>query len=284
MWNLDYSSVSSIKEILLSNSLVMTKKRGQNFLINNNARESIASFILDDVKKDEEVWEIGPGLGSITTLLCNKCKLKVFELDHGFVRVLKDAFTSDELEIIEGDALKTVFKEEKCPSVLSGNLPYNVGTVLIASILENGVAKNTELSLTNFPKKMVFTLQKEVADRLCGKEKDLSSLSALAMLLYNCEIKRELPSMFFYPSPLVKSSVVVMIRKEKPEVPFNQYKEFISFNREVFKNKRKTLFNNLKDRYKNSKDIIANSNIDVNTRAENLTFEQLINLWNSLSF
>ena len=67
MWNLNYSSITEIGEVLSSHGLAMTKKFGQNFLISPEAREKIVSLI--DPEKGEEVWEIGPGLGALTHLL-----------------------------------------------------------------------------------------------------------------------------------------------------------------------------------------------------------------------
>ncbi len=133
MWNLNYDSPKEIMSILDREGLAMTKKFGQNFLINKTARENIASLIA--AKEGECLWEIGPGLGAITALtLKSNAAVKAFEIDNGFCRVLKESAFSDEknFTLVQGDALKTLFSQKERPDIIYGNLPYNVGSICIA--------------------------------------------------------------------------------------------------------------------------------------------------------
>ena len=106
----DYNSPSALKEILSSNSMAMQKKFGQNFLINENARIKLIDALSLD--SSSTVWEVGPGLGAMTSeILRRGALLKVFEIDKGFIALLKvffkDEIKSGQMQIIECDVLKT---------------------------------------------------------------------------------------------------------------------------------------------------------------------------------
>ena len=159
MWNLNYSSVSEIASVLSNHGLAMTKKFGQNFLISPEARERIVSLIRP--RKGMNVWEIGPGLGAITHLILQQgAHVTAFEIDHGFASVLREeAFADEDFTLVEGDALETLFSVDPDFSTIVGNLPYNVGSQVIARLIESGL----------LPDSMVFTLQKEVAARMAAR-------------------------------------------------------------------------------------------------------------------
>ena len=136
MWNINYEKAKDLENILNENELAMSKKFGQNFLLSLPIREKIVSLMGDIGNKS--VFEIGPGLGAITSLMLERgAKLKAFEIDHGFARILREEAFKDEenFTLIEGDALKTLFVEDEIPNLIVGNLPYNVGSVIIANII-----------------------------------------------------------------------------------------------------------------------------------------------------
>ena len=216
----------------------MTKKFGQNFLVGGGYRERIAS--LTGAIEGSHVWEIGPGLGAITSLLLSSgASVKAFEIDHGFCALLKGPAFGDEkgFTLVEGDALKTLFCQPDRPDVICGNLPYNVGSVCIARLIE--------ASLT--PARMVFTLQKEVVERMCARpgDDDWSSFSILTQLDYENSLAFTIGRSNFYPSPNVDSAVVVMTRRERPLVEDAVRGTFLSLVRTLFAQRRKTIRNNL---------------------------------------
>ncbi|MBO4410075.1 MAG: ribosomal RNA small subunit methyltransferase A, partial [Spirochaetales bacterium] len=89
IWDFDYSSVSSITRLLGEGGLVMTKKFGQNFLISMSALERIVA--LCGAEEGKRVWEVGPGIGALTTkLLQTGADVTAFEIDHGFCRILRE--------------------------------------------------------------------------------------------------------------------------------------------------------------------------------------------------
>ena len=179
MWNLNYDSPKEIERVLSEKGLAMTKKFGQNFLVSPSGREKLVKLM--ELEEGMKVWEIGPGLGAITHMILKEnVDLYSFEIDHGFASLLSGPAFGDEsrFTLVEGDALKTLFKKRllPLPDRIVGNLPYNVGSVMIAKLIENSY----------LPPLMVFTLQKEVVDRMTAKtgEDDYSSFSVLTQLDY----------------------------------------------------------------------------------------------------
>lgn len=278
MWDFDYSSPGSIKFVLEANGLKMTKARGQNFLIDNNVRKKIVDLIIDGLREGENVWEVGPGIGSLTSLILKKgMTVKVFELDYGFIDILESAFKDENIQIVKGDALDTIKDEVKniriseFPKVIAGNLPYNVGTLLIAALLENQI----------FPDRMVFTLQKEVAQRIAAKEtsSDWASLGILSSLTYESKVMFDISPSSFWPSPKVKSSVIVLNKKKNNTFDYSYYDAFVKVNRAVFMMKRKTIKNNLLHLFGDKTDeVLKDVNIDPQIRPNMIRLEDIINL------
>ncbi|MDD6957270.1 MAG: 16S rRNA (adenine(1518)-N(6)/adenine(1519)-N(6))-dimethyltransferase RsmA [Sphaerochaetaceae bacterium] len=283
MTELDYSDVSKIKAVLLERGLSPTKHRGQNFLVSDSYRKKIADEITCSLPSGSIVWEIGPGLGSISdAILKRSLCLKAFELDYGFSCFLKEYYANNpNFSLVEGDALKTLFCEyEKAlsnddntllPEVICGNLPYNVGTVIIANALEKQL----------LPKRMVFTLQKEVAERLSAKplSSEWGSLASLRELSYNAKIAFDIPPSAFYPHPKVTSSVVVLEKKSEVLIEKTLYDKFVVVNRALFSQKRKTVRNNLQQLIGSSSDeVLKNSKVDPSIRPEKLLLEDIINI------
>ncbi|MGD1823351.1 MAG: 16S rRNA (adenine(1518)-N(6)/adenine(1519)-N(6))-dimethyltransferase RsmA [Pleomorphochaeta sp.] len=285
-WNFQYESKSAIVELLELNELAMSKKFGQNFLLSEDVRKKIVNYM--NLSKDMKVWEVGPGIGAITKIILEKdVFLTAFEIDHGFCRLLANQAFEDEgkFRLIEGDALKTTlktFKEEGVPDVVCGNLPYNVGSVCIAKLLENKC----------HPKMMVYTLQKEVAQRICAESgsKLFSSFSILAQIDYEVNIVMDINNQAFYPVPNVISSVIEM-RKRKNSLVDDEIREtFIMVVRDLFSKRRKTIKNNIisgkcgklyeKEMLIKS---IENTGISLQARAEKLKISDFVEIAREIS-
>lgn len=279
MWNLNYDSPKEIERVLSEKGLAMTKKFGQNFLVSPSGREKLVKLM--DLEEGMKVWEIGPGLGAITHMILKEnVDLYSFEIDHGFASLLSGPAFGDEsrFTLVEGDALKTLFKKRllPLPDRIVGNLPYNVGSVMIAKLIENSY----------LPPLMVFTLQKEVVDRMTAKtgEDDYSSFSVLTQIDYENKLMLKLPRGCFWPQPNVDSAVVVMKRREKSLVDDTLRPVFIPLLRDIFQQRRKTIRNNLNSsEYGNlGKDkvgeILSLSGLSGNERAEALSWDSLLKL------
>ena len=274
----DYNSPAELKKVLESKGFSMQKKFGQNFLINPDARTKIINAL--DVKENTSVWEIGPGLGAMTSeLLEKKCNVTAFEIDKGFIELLKEYFSdyiqAEKFTLIEGDAVKNwkiQAKESAVPERFFGNLPYNIAATLIADTIEQNIRFE----------KCVFTVQKEVALRMTAKpgSADYSSFSVLCQWAYNIKPLFDLSGSNFWPKPNVDSRAVLFTKKEAfPNCKNPQ--SFIKMQRALFSSRRKTVRNNLSGFLNNNELTLAVLNtagIDPMKRAEVLTIEQMLHL------
>ncbi len=280
--NLNYDSPQEIKELLDIMGLGPRKRWGQNFLINSGARQRIVDIL--EIEKGDHLWEIGPGLGSITKLILEKgADLKCFEIDPGYVEYLKKAFESySNFNIVQGDVIKK-WKEHKNrpPKQLLGNLPYNISTSIITTFIESDFV----------PDNMVFTVQREMGQRMSAKtgSKNYSSFSILCQAA--CDIKEVgvLKPGSFYPAPGVSSAIITMKCKDR----FREIEDkstFFALIRQLFASRRKTLKNNINLspllRSINTGDVykaFENVGIDIMKRPETVTVEEYINLSKEIS-
>ena len=274
----DYNSPAELKQVLDANGFSMQKKFGQNFLINEDARRRLVDAL--ELTEGMKVWEVGPGLGAMTnTILERGADLTVFEIDHGFASLISGFFenytNSGTFRIVEGDVMKTwkgQLKEARQPDRFFGNLPYNIAATIIADTIENNVRFE----------KCVFTVQKEVAQRMCAKPgtADYSSFSALCQWAYDVKPLLDLAGGNFWPKPNVDSRAVVFTKKadfpccKNPEL-------FIKMQRALFSSRRKTVRNNLSQFLKNNDlavSCLEKAGIDIMKRAEVLTLPELLHL------
>jgi len=232
---INYNSPSALRSFLEQEGLGMQKKFGQNFLINQKIRETLAETL--GAGAGNEVWEIGAGIGAMTEILLKReLNVKAFEIDLGFIRVLKNIFSGyQNFQLIEGDVMKT-WRRQQMSSYLLGNLPYNIAAALLADMIEKGQIFS----------RMVVTVQKETALRMAAAAgtKDYSSFSVMCSSVYKVKpfilISRE----SFYPQPNVDSMGVLLENKNTRET--GQIPEiFYPLVRSLFASRRKTIKNNL---------------------------------------
>jgi len=273
---INYNSASALKALLEREGLGMRKKFGQNFLINPAVRQTLIDAL--DAKNGGEVWEIGPGLGAMTSMLLEKgLKVKAFEIDEGFIRILKREFAEEKnFCLIEGDVLKT-WKNFPVSPFLFGNLPYNIAAAFLADLIENGCLF----------KRIVVTVQKEVALRMTSSagSKDYSSFSVLCSSAYNVKPLSVIKPASFYPQPNVDSMAVLLENRNAPApVPV-----FFQLVRALFSSRRKTIKNNLSvfcaSRFGNpalSARFLEENTLSGKERAEELTAEVFLSLAKSV--
>jgi len=232
MITINYNSASALRSFLEREELAMRKKFGQNFLINPAVRTALVEAL--GAEKTEEVWEIGPGLGAMTALLLEKgLNVRAFEIDAGFIRILKDIFADEKgFSLVEGDVMKT-WKTQKPAFKLLGNLPYNVAAALLADLIEEGRVFS----------RMVVTVQKEVALRMAASagSPDYSSFSVLCSSVYKVKPLMVIRPSSFFPQPNVDSMGVLLENKNSGAYPSVYY----PLVRSLFAARRKTIKNNL---------------------------------------
>jgi 16S rRNA (adenine1518-N6/adenine1519-N6)-dimethyltransferase len=173
------------------------------------------------------------------------------------------------IRIIHGDILKL------SPSVLMdnqkyivvANIPYYITSLLIRHLLEAEIK----------PQKIVLTIQREVAERICAKPGDLSLLALSVQVFGKSNIMHLIPSKAFYPQPKVDSAVVLVELYPGPLIPQEQLDTFFMLAKAGFSQKRKTIRNSISTGMainpKIAEEIIANANIDPVRRAETLSIE-----------
>lgn len=218
----------------------MSKRFGQNFLVNRDSRERILTEL--KATPGMRVWEIGPGIGAMTALaLESGLALTAFEIDHGFSRLLARVFDGKaNFKLVEGDFLDT-WKAERAaggaPDRIFGNLPYNAANAIVASLIEGGL----------IPPRMIFTVQKEAGLRMTAVPgtKDYSAFSVLCTSACRSKLAFDLSSKSFWPAPRVTSTVVRM-EPRRESVAADDRAGFSTFVRAGFSSRRKTLRNNLR--------------------------------------
>jgi 16S rRNA (adenine1518-N6/adenine1519-N6)-dimethyltransferase len=234
---INYNSASALRSFLEQEGLGMRKKFGQNFLINPAVRKSLADALC--ANDGDEVWEIGPGLGAMTAMLLERgLKVKAFEIDSGFIGILKKTFNGEKkFSLVEGDVLKTWETQKPAPFLL-GNLPYNIAAALLADFTEKG----------RIFSRMVVTVQKEVALRMAASagSPDYSSFSVLCASAYRIKPLMVIRPASFYPRPNVDSMGVLLEKKDSGEEDGGAYPAvYYPLVRALFASRRKTIKNNM---------------------------------------
>lgn len=274
-------NIKEINEILNTNNANIKKHFGQNFLLDQNILSKIVSSANI---QNQNVIEIGPGLGALTEKLLRDAKKVVsYEIDNEMVAILKQRINNDNLTIVNQDFLKADLKTDiqnyfnNEEVILVANLPYYITTPILLKVLET----------TSHIKKMVVMMQKEVAQRFVGKPstKDYNSLSVLIQYLTDVKVVMDVAPSCFYPQPDVDSTVLLIERKQTCLPVTINYEYFIKFNRNIFAQRRKTIYNNIKNAYSFNKEqleeVLYNNNVLPNARAESLSVEQIVQLANA---
>lgn len=259
-----------IKDFFILESSHAKRELGQNFLISKDVVLDIVNSL--EINKDEKVLEIGPGLGSLTEeLLLRTNNLTVVEYDHKFVNFLTKNFENSSINIVKSNILH--FKDYLFSKII-GNLPYYITSDIIEYILLN----YKDL------KEGVFMVQKECLDRIMAKSgKDFNVLNIL--LDYRTDIKKLfiVKRNNFFPEPNIDSIVFKINVKEN-----SSYEDSLLIYKVstiLFKNRRKTIYNNLKVLNiddETLKNLINSLNLKLTTRAEELNLKIIEKLVNEL--
>ena len=243
------------------------KSLGQNFLVDKNIIQKIVK--ITDIK-GKEVFEVGPGTGSLTNeiLNANPKKLYLVEKDNDLSKILNEKF-KDQISLFNEDILK--FDPQSLSSnklTVFGNLPYNISTEILCNWIINLTNKNCWFS------KLVLMFQKEVADRIIA-EFNTSTYGRLAIIT-NWRLKVEkifdIEPECFAPRPKIQSSVLCFTPRDnffKIKNPKNI--EIVS--RVFFNHRRKMLKKPFNKLFNGDLKILNKLKIDLNLRPHNLNLE-----------
>ena len=257
------ATVKKTNEIMVEFGLHAKKNFGQNFLV---VQKTVTDIIdLANIDEDSVIIEIGPGIGALTDVLLDRFKKVIcFEIDKSLIEPLKHTFSDkDNFELYNEDILKVDLdkfinenlKNEKV--VIFSNLPYYITSEIL-----------TKLFVIKGVHQVVTMMQKEVAHRIlkADKGKDENELTLLAKHYCDFKLIKEVSKNDFFPKPHIDSTVLSFTIKEN--VP--NINETVKI---LFKQRRKTIYNNLTENYE--KDFVINMlnklNLNVSLRSEDLT-------------
>lgn len=234
---------SATAEIIKKYNFTFQKRYGQNFLVDTNILEKIIRCA--DIKKDDCVIEIGPGIGTMTQYLAeNAREVTAVEIDKNLIPILKETLLEyDNVSVLNEDILKVDIgriSEEKNggkPVKIVANLPYYITTPIIMGLLESHVPLSS----------ITVMVQKEVADRMQTGPgtKDYGALSLAVQYYARPEIIMNVPPSCFMPKPGVGSSVIRLTLFSEPPVKTEDEIKMFSIIKAAFNQRRKTLANSL---------------------------------------
>ncbi len=247
---MDYSKIKHLGnptntiEILDKYGFSFQKKFGQNFLIDENVVKKIVREA--GVTKDDFVLEIGPGIGTMTQILCeNAREVVAVEIDTKLIPILRDDTLAeyDNVTVINEDILKLDIvklageRNGGRPIKVVANLPYYITTPIIMGLFESHVPLDS----------ITIMVQKEVADRMqVGPgTKDYGALSLAVQYYANPKIVLNVAASCFMPRPNVDSAVIKLERYEEPPVKVMDEHLMFGIIRASFNQRRKTMTNSV---------------------------------------
>lgn len=243
------------------------KSLGQHWLNDGATLNKIVDYA--KLNSKDYVVEIGPGLGSLTSLISAKAgKVLAVEVDEQLFNNLKNFNQADNLEFVNQDILK--FDLTKLPKdyKIVANIPYYLTSHLIRLLTDS----------INPPIKIVLLIQKEVAERIDAKPGSMSVLSVVVQQYFDVEKKNIVLAEMFTPPPKVDSQIIVLSRRAKPVIKTDNDKDFFRLVRVGFSARRKTLENSLSNGLRINKqqvrEIIIDAKLDPSVRPQVLTILQ----------
>lgn len=262
-------------QLLKQYGLWAAKGLGQNFLEDPQALQQIADAA--EIGRSDVVLEIGPGLGSLTRYLAAAAgQVVAVELDAKFLPVLRKVLGEyDNVRVVPGDMLALAPADLGLPEgyLVAANIPYNITSALLRHLLSSEPR----------PTRMVLTVQKEVAARICAAPPDMSLLALSVQVYGRPSIVARIPAGAFYPVPKVDSAVVRVDLYPEPRIALSLLPAFFALSKAGFSQKRKMLHNALAAGLHLSPDeveaLLSQAGIDPRRRAETLD----LNEWGKLA-
>lgn len=276
------SNPTETRAVLEMFGFSFAKKYGQNFLIDGNTVNNIVKNA--GITKEDTVLEIGPGIGTMTQVLCEHAKNVIaVEIDKRLIDVLTFTLKDyDNVTVINSDILKCNI-EELCEKYshdgklkVVANLPYYITTPIIMELLE----KNNNSVIES----ITVMIQKEVAERLGAEpgNKDYGAITLSINYYSDANIVMNVPSSCFMPKPNVDSAVIRMDIYDKPPVETKDETKMFKIIKAAFSQRRKTLVNSVSGSTDIAKETIIKSlnelGLSESVRGEALSLEQFAKL------
>jgi 16S rRNA (adenine1518-N6/adenine1519-N6)-dimethyltransferase len=265
--------LSEMKQILSERDIALTKSLGQNFLHDGNQLHRIAAAA--ELKKEDKILEIGPGLGPLTELLLEQAgHVFAIEKDNRLIDLLEGRFAENKnFELLHADALDYVKTHREWNDwKLVSNLPYSVASPILVELAQ----------AQSPPERIVATLQIEVAQRICAEadSDDYGLLTLLLGLVYESHGWFKIPASCFFPPPDVDSACITLIRRKTHLLPPELHPKFTRIVKVALSQRRKMMHKLLKAEWPVDKLTAAfeKLGISLQVRAEKLSLEQFVEL------
>ena len=273
---MDLYSIKTIKELLRAHNSTPKEHLGQNFLLEK--RVAAKMLRAAELSLEDTILEIGPGIGTLTKELAkNAGRIIAVEKDPAMIKILRETTkTLSNIKIIQADILSlSLLRLAKEGYKVVANLPYYITSPVIRMFLEAKLPK---------PELMIFMVQKEVAQRICAKPKDMNLLAVSVQFYAEPKIVSFVSKGAFWPRPKVDSAILKLVPKK--ELPPVNPALFFRIVKAGFKQPRKQLGNNLMQGLKLKREEIetwlSQVNIAPTQRAETLSLKDWISLTKSL--
>ncbi|MDX9849896.1 MAG: 16S rRNA (adenine(1518)-N(6)/adenine(1519)-N(6))-dimethyltransferase RsmA [Anaerolineaceae bacterium] len=260
----------NVRNLLREHGLIPKKSLGQNFLVENGALEKVVNAA--EIEPVDVVLEIGAGLGSLTRFLSVTArKVVAVELDSHLLPILETVLGSrGNVELVYGDILK--LDPARLISVdqylVVANIPYYITSAIFRHLL---AAKRK-------PRRIVMTIQREVAQRICAEPGDMSLLALSVQVFGTAKIVAKISAGSFYPAPKVDSAVIRVDLYPEPLVEAAMLDRFFQLTRAGFGQKRKMLRKSLAAGLSLPvpvvEDMLLQNEIDPTRRAETLSLDE----------
>ncbi len=266
--------MKSTKKVIKKYGIRPSKRLGQNFLIDKKVLRKIIKAA--DLKADDVVLEIGPGIGSITKELAKRTKEVIaVEKDPKMTEALKESIKgAKNVKILTGDILGFRLSDLGLQTFkVVANIPYYLTSHLIRKLLE----------AENPPELMVLIIQKEVAQRICAKAPKMNLLAASVQFYAQPKIVSYISRNSFLPKPRVESAIIKIKPRPLPSpIPKSDLSKFFRILKAGFSQPRKQLLNSLSQGLNLDKETIRiwllKNGIQPSQRPESLKIRDWINL------
>jgi 16S rRNA (adenine1518-N6/adenine1519-N6)-dimethyltransferase len=229
---IDPADAHQLDQLLRRHRIDLKHSLGQNFLVDPAVRDEVAEQA--SLSPDDEVLEVGAGVGTLTVALASRCRRVVaVEVDGRLIPALRESLAGlDNVEVVRTDILRfnvrSAFPDGQ--EIVAGNIPYSLTGALIRKLLDDPPR----------PRRLSLVVQKEVAERWTAASG--ASLSTVAVQVFaEARLLFIIPAAAFTPAPRVDSALVRLDVRQRPAVAVDDLQAFFRFVEAVFQGRRKQL-------------------------------------------
>jgi len=275
---IDLTDIHELRNLLYAHHMRPNKSFGQNFLIDRAVLEHIVEAA--EIKPDEQVLELGAGTGVLTRELARRARRVVaVELERDMLTLLEKTTASlRNVELLARNLLyldpQEVFARE--PYKLVANLPYYITAPTFRHFLESA----------NAPRLLVVMVQYEVAQRIVAGPGDMSLLGVSIQFYGQPRIVERVPARAFYPAPKVDSAILRVDVRDQVPLAQAERDGFFRMVQAGFAERRKQLHNSLTHHlHRKNEEIracLTAAGIDPGRRAETVSIDEWLRLWDCL--